>query len=67
MVSASDSVKRAMLFRVDEPFDKISTPGVRAADGRTRRKSVRASRLCPRHPSNTHAPTLGEAENRGRN
>ena len=58
-VRTGQAPKRAMLFRVDEPFDKISTPIFISPDGRTHKVEIlcRGQQIVVHgiHP-NTHAP-----------
>ena len=58
-VRTGQAPKRAMLFRVDEPFDKISTPVFVSTDGRTHKVEIlcRGQQIVVhgKHP-NTHAP-----------
>ena len=58
-VRIGQAPKRAMLFRVDEPFDKISTPVFVSPDGRTHKVEIlcRGQQIVVHgiHP-NTHAP-----------
>ncbi len=58
-VRTGQAPKRAMLFRVDEPFDKISTPVFVSPDGRTHKVEIlcRGQQIVVHgiHP-NTHAP-----------
>ncbi len=58
-VRTGQAPKRAMLFRVDEPFDKISTPVFVSPDGRTHKVEIlcRGQQIAVHgiHP-NTHAP-----------
>jgi len=58
-VRTGQAPKRAMLFRVDEPFDKISTPVFVSPDGRTHKVEIlcRGQQIVVNgiHP-NTHVP-----------
>ncbi|MFZ2079603.1 MAG: AAA family ATPase, partial [Xanthobacteraceae bacterium] len=58
-VRIGQAPKRAMLFRVDEPFDKVSTPVFVSPDGRTHKVEIlcRGQQIVVHgiHP-NTHAP-----------